>query len=185
MHGVPSTAAATDCAGASQTKVELVVDEIRAAGPYGIVCCDANVDAVDALPLVGPALPLLATGGILVLTVKCPTKYVTRESLQQLERFVGGALKLHGTAAAASRDRALLQKIEQITAWHRSVSEQPSARSIAAHLLHVVDGAPVAPALLNKGGLSMAVAASASSAPRLQAAVGRWPGGGSARLPRR
>ena len=55
---------------------------------------------------------------------------MSRESLQQLKRFVDGALKLHGTAAAASRDRALLQKIEQITAWHRSVSEQPSARSL-------------------------------------------------------
>jgi hypothetical protein len=107
VHGVPSTAAATDCAGASQTKVELVVDEIRAAGPYGIVCCDANVDAVDALPLVGPALPLLVTGGILVLTVKCPTKYVTRESLQQLEEGLRESLRAGDGPERTWRDMAV------------------------------------------------------------------------------
>ena len=59
--------------------------EIRTAGPYGIICCDANIDSTDAIAVVSPVLPLLSAGGILIFTVKCPTKYVTRESLAQLE----------------------------------------------------------------------------------------------------
>lgn len=37
------------------------------------------------MAFVGPVLPLLSPGGILIFTVKCPTRYVTEAALATLE----------------------------------------------------------------------------------------------------
>ena len=92
-------------------KCEDVLTELIAAGPYGagssnillcksgmkaeslalydgvagVIACDANVDSDDAMAFVGPVLPLLSPGGVLIFTVKCPTRYVTEASLATLE----------------------------------------------------------------------------------------------------
>ena len=55
---------------------------------------------------------------------------MSRGALEQLKRFVNSTLEKHGTTVAAARDRAVLQRIEQVGAWHKSVGEQPSARSL-------------------------------------------------------
>ena len=68
-----------------KTKCEDVFPELHAAGPYGVIACDANIDSDDALKLVAPMLPFLAPGGLLIFTVKCPTKYVTQKNLEKLE----------------------------------------------------------------------------------------------------
>lgn len=65
-----------------QAKAEDVFDYIRAQGPYGVICCDAN--DTDACRLVLPVLDLLAPGGLLVLTIKAPNKFVNREQVQKV-----------------------------------------------------------------------------------------------------
>ena len=42
-----------------------VVAELQAAGPYGVICCDANLESAEATALVAPVLPMLAPGGLL------------------------------------------------------------------------------------------------------------------------
>ena len=42
-----------------------VVAELQAAGPYGVICCDANLESTEATALVAPVLPMLAPGGLL------------------------------------------------------------------------------------------------------------------------
>ena len=50
------------------------------------VCVVSHAPQDDALGIVAPVLPLLSPGGVLIFTVKCPTKYVTQASLATLEQ---------------------------------------------------------------------------------------------------
>ena len=68
-------------------------------GVAGVIACDANVDSDDAMAFVGPVLPLLSPGGVLIFTVKCPTRYVTEASLATLESNIQQNFMTHANSA--------------------------------------------------------------------------------------
>lgn len=61
-------------------KAEDVVGALRARGPYSVIACDANDTGASRLVL--PVLDLLLPGGLLVLTIKAPNKFVNRAQIQ-------------------------------------------------------------------------------------------------------
>ena len=45
-----------------KSKAESVLPELKAAGPYLAICCDANIDYDQAIEILAPLFPLLTPG---------------------------------------------------------------------------------------------------------------------------
>jgi hypothetical protein len=90
------------------------------------VCVFSHAPQDDALGIVAPVLPLLSPGGVLIFTVKCPTKYVTQASLATLEQGLAknftlkvptpadaSSIRTTATAAAEGDTKAAAAKPKQ------------------------------------------------------------------------